>query len=172
MCFIVPSSWLISNKKVTSLKLFPIYQKIGNKEPYKSGYRGVGLSHKILINWLITHVVWRGEEQSTNSPRGLASETPIAISFAWCVALLKRYLVHWEKKSTRLRYTVLKYSEFVKISSTLVSVPCYEFFFPLSVVSLVVFCWDRSCCFFASFFIGQCFCDACNCLWGCFIMVA
>ena len=48
----VPSSWSILKKKIGRNKLFPIYQKIENRELYKSGYRGVGLSRKILINWL------------------------------------------------------------------------------------------------------------------------
>ena len=52
MCFTVPSSWSILNKKTGRVKVVPIYRKIENREPYKSRHRGVGLSHKILINWL------------------------------------------------------------------------------------------------------------------------
>ena len=40
-------------------------------------------------------------------------------------------LVHWAKESNRTWYTVLKYSEFVKFSSTVVSVPLYVVFFPV-----------------------------------------
>ena len=52
MCFTVPSSWSILNKKTGRVKVVPIYRKIGNREPYESGYRGIALSHEILINWL------------------------------------------------------------------------------------------------------------------------
>ena len=38
MPVVVPSSWLTSNKKVSCLLRIDLYRKIGNKEPYKSGY--------------------------------------------------------------------------------------------------------------------------------------
>ena len=35
---------LFQTKKVMLLKVTPIYRENGNREPYKSGYRGVSLS--------------------------------------------------------------------------------------------------------------------------------
>ena len=47
MCFTVPSSWSILNKKTGRVKVVPIYRKIGNREPYESGYRGIALLNRI-----------------------------------------------------------------------------------------------------------------------------
>ena len=87
--FLVPSSWSISNKKTGRVKVFPIYQKIGNKEPYKSGYTGKGNYKWSLINWLRTRVEWRGVEQSSIHQEGWPRK--------FLLQLLSLYASRWKK---------------------------------------------------------------------------
>ena len=55
--------------------------KINDRDPYKSGYRGIALCLKLVFIRYMIPVELQGLEQSTDSPRGLASGTPIAIAF-------------------------------------------------------------------------------------------
>ena len=47
MPVVVPSSWSISNTKVTLVKVTQQFRKIEDRELYKSGYRGIALLNRI-----------------------------------------------------------------------------------------------------------------------------